>query len=167
VKIVVTLFAPKVYKFLYLQSQTYKAHKKLNKMNARQAIEQNEIMTSQLLDAAKEMATRLNISLVEAIDLRVSKLVKYAKTSNEAVAWGIRGEDAKKMIESTSFTYDIHFNNDENSNNMGFAKSFTECEQFIAQHNGTNHSYFADYKGGVVSILCNETGEEIKSVTIK
>jgi len=68
---------------------------------------------------------------------------------------------------ATSFTYDIHFNDSENSNSLGFAKSFTECESYIKMHNGTDHSYFADYKGGEVSIVCNETGESIKEVKIK
>jgi hypothetical protein len=136
-------------------------------MNARQANEQNEILTADLLTSAKERATRQGITVNEAIDKMVASYVNFSKNVTEATAWEIRGENAKKLLAQESLTYDIHFNNDENSNNMGFAKSFTECEQFIAQHNGTNHSYFADYKGGVVSILCNETGEEIKSVTIK
>ena len=66
-----------------------------------------------------------------------------------------------------NFTYNIHFNDSENSNDCGFAKSFTWCEDFIKQNNGTDKSYFPDYKGGVVSIVCNETGESIKEVTIK
>lgn len=28
-------------------------------------------------------------------------------------------------------------------------------------NNGSNHSYFADYKGGSVSIKCNETKETV------
>lgn len=35
------------------------------------------------------------------------------------------------------------------------------CREYIRQNNGTNESYFADYKGGMVSIVCNETGETI------
>jgi hypothetical protein len=30
---------------------------------------------------------------------------------------------------------------------------------YITMHNGTGESYFADYKCGTVSIVCNETGE--------
>lgn len=37
----------------------------------------------------------------------------------------------------------------------------TDIEFYGNAHNGTNESYFADYKGGTVSIVCNETGETI------
>lgn len=55
-------------------------------------------------------------------------------------------------------TYDIFFNNDTDSNSKGFAVSFDEAKEYIKQYNGTNESYFADYVGGTVSIVCNETG---------
>jgi len=41
-------------------------------MNARLAVERNEVMTNELLTYAKEMATRLNISISEAIDKKVA-----------------------------------------------------------------------------------------------
>lgn len=56
-------------------------------------------------------------------------------------------------------TYNVHFNDSENSNDKGFAMSEQECRDYITRYNGTNESYFADYKGGIVSIVCNETGE--------
>ena len=56
-------------------------------------------------------------------------------------------------------TFDIHFNDNENSNNMGFNESLDYCKDYIARYNGTNYSHFADYKGGTVSIVDNETGE--------
>ena len=55
-------------------------------------------------------------------------------------------------------TYDVIFNDDENGNSKGFAVSFDEAKEYIKQHNGTNESYFADYIGGTVSIVCNQTG---------
>jgi hypothetical protein len=58
-------------------------------------------------------------------------------------------------------TYDIHFNDEESSNNKGFRESLEYCKQYIEMHNGTNDSHFADYKGGTVSIICNETGETV------
>ena len=58
-------------------------------------------------------------------------------------------------------TYDVHFNDSENSNNKGFAMTIDFCKEYIAKNNGTNESYFADYKGGIVSIVCNETGEVV------
>ena len=64
-------------------------------------------------------------------------------------------------------TYDIHFNDDQNSNNMGFNQSLAYCRGFIKQHNGTNHSYFADYKGGTVSIVCQQTEETVFETEVK
>lgn len=64
-------------------------------------------------------------------------------------------------------TYDIHFNDSENSNNKGFAISLDEAKAYIDANNGTDdYSYFASYKGGIVSIVCNETGEEVYSEEI-
>jgi len=62
------------------------------------------------------------------------------------------------MLQTIS-TFDIVFNNEENSNSKGFKESVEYCQNYINMHNGTNHSYFADYKGGTVSIVCNETGK--------
>lgn len=58
-------------------------------------------------------------------------------------------------------TYDIIFNDGENSNNKGFALSLEDAKAYINRYNGTNESYFADYKGGTVSIVCNETEETV------
>jgi hypothetical protein len=66
-----------------------------------------------------------------------------------------------------NLTYDIHFDNNDNSNSNGFKSSIRECKDYISQHNGTDKSYFADYKGGVVSIICNETGETVHSEEVK
>ena len=58
-------------------------------------------------------------------------------------------------------TFDIFFNDDNNSNNKGFQFSLDEAKNYIQTNNGTNESYFEDYKGGIVSIVCNETEETI------
>ena len=63
-------------------------------------------------------------------------------------------------------TYDLHFNDSENSNNKGWSASYEYCLDYIKAYNGTNESYFEDYKGGTVSIYCNETEEEVYSETI-
>lgn len=64
-------------------------------------------------------------------------------------------------------TYDIYFNDAEKSNNEGFKMNIEEAKDYINQYNGTNDSYFADYKGGIVSIVCNETEEEVYSEEVK
>lgn len=67
-------------------------------MNARQSIEVNQQMVKDLLDGAKKLAESKGISIAEAIDYKVSIYEKYANTANEATAWYLRGEEAKKMI---------------------------------------------------------------------
>lgn len=62
-------------------------------------------------------------------------------------------------METSNKTYNVVFNDSENSNDKGFALSFEDAKNYIERNNGTNESYFADYKGGVVSIVCNESGE--------
>lgn len=58
-------------------------------------------------------------------------------------------------------TYDIQFNDNENSNSKGFELSLEEAKDYVIHNNGTDESYFKDYKGGIVSIVDNETGEHI------
>ena len=58
-------------------------------------------------------------------------------------------------------TYDVHFNDSENSNSKGFELTIDQAKDYIESNNGTDESYFADYKGGTVSIVDNETGETI------
>ena len=60
-----------------------------------------------------------------------------------------------------TYTYDVHFNDEYDSNNKGMTESLEYCKEYIRQNNGTNNSYFEDYKGGTVSIVCNETGETV------
>lgn len=67
-------------------------------MNARIASEVNNEMVKDLLSSSKEMATRLGITVSEAIDKKVNVFVKHAKSNNEAVAWQLRGEEAKKLL---------------------------------------------------------------------
>lgn len=56
-------------------------------------------------------------------------------------------------------TYDVMFNDNDNSNSKGFALSLEDARAYIERYNGTNESYFADYKGGIVSVICNQTDE--------
>ena len=54
-------------------------------------------------------------------------------------------------------TFDVHFDNEDYSSSKGWAATYKECLDYIRTYNGTDESYFADYKGGVVSISCNES----------
>ena len=64
-------------------------------------------------------------------------------------------------------TFDIHFNNSESSNNKGFKETEEFCRDYIKIHNGTDFSYFKDYKCGIVSIICNETGETVYTEEVR
>ena len=56
-------------------------------------------------------------------------------------------------------TYNVHFNDEQDSNDKGMSVTMQEAKDYIQAWNGTNHSYFEDYKGGIASVVCNETGE--------
>ena len=58
-------------------------------------------------------------------------------------------------------TYDVHFNDDQDSNSKGFELTIQECKDYIESNNGTNTSYFEDYKGGTVSVVENGSGETV------
>jgi hypothetical protein len=58
-------------------------------------------------------------------------------------------------------TYNIEFNDENNSNDKGFELSYDDAMHYIKRYNGTNESYFADYKGGTVSMVDNETGDHV------
>jgi hypothetical protein len=70
-------------------------------------------------------------------------------------------EQARTVKIKKMKTYDVHFNDDQDSNNKGFEYTLEEAKEYIQAYNGTNESYFEDYKGGVVSVVCNETGETV------
>lgn len=73
------------------------------------------------------------------------------------------------MVHNTTTeakTYDVVFNSETSSDSKGFECSIDYCRQYIDFYNGTDESYFADYKGGIVSIVCNETGEEVYQTDI-
>ena len=71
----------------------------------------------------------------------------------------LAGNNAKKR--TTRLTYDVHFDDDNSSNAKGWKLTKKECVAWIETNIGTNWSYFADYKGGVVSVVCNETGATV------
>ena len=64
-------------------------------------------------------------------------------------------------------TFDVVFNDDEKSDRKGWRATFEECKDYIETYNGTNESYFEDYKGGVVSIVSNTTNDIIREFDIE
>lgn len=63
--------------------------------------------------------------------------------------------------EAEELTYDVHFNDSSNSNAKGFKETVDYCKNYIEARNGTQASYFPDYVGGTVSVVCNKTGETV------
>lgn len=74
--------------------------------------------------------------------------LKADNTSTYLLLWG-------------DITYDIHFNDENNSNNEGYSKPFLHCKNYISLNNGSDCDYFKSYKNGTVSIVCNETSETV------
>jgi hypothetical protein len=64
-------------------------------------------------------------------------------------------------------TYNVHFDDVQDSNDKGMSVTMQEAIDYIQTWNGTNHSYFEDYKGGIVSVVCNETGETVYEEEIR
>jgi hypothetical protein len=55
---------------------------------------------------------------------------------------------------------DVYFNDTECSNNMGWNVNLETCLNYIQAWNGSNYGYFADYKGGTVSV-CTANGNTV------
>ena len=75
--------------------------------------------------------------------------------------------EAIENIEEEVELFDVFFDDDNNSNNKGFEYSLEDCQNYIKWNNGTNESYFKDYKGGIVSIVNKKTGEMIFETEVK
>lgn len=65
-----------------------------------------------------------------------------------------------------NYTFDVQFDNEILSNSEGFNISYKDCKDWISFYRNDNSTYFGDYKGGTVSIVCNETGETVYSEPI-
>ena len=64
-------------------------------------------------------------------------------------------------------TYNVVFHDDQDSNDKGFNLSKEDAIAYVDSNNGTNESYFDDYKGGIVQVVCNETDEVVYETEIK
>lgn len=63
-------------------------------------------------------------------------------------------------------TYDVFFDDVNSSNNMGFSSSYDYCLSWIASNRSDKSTYFGDYSGGTVSIVCIDTGDTVYSEPI-
>ncbi len=69
-------------------------------------------------------------------------------------------------MTNLNLTYDVIFNDENDSNSMGFEMTKSEAIDYIKTWNGTDHTYFGDYKGGIVSVVDSE-GEEVYFEEVK
>lgn len=95
--------------------------------------------------------------------------LQHVKFINSAQKYekGARNKNVLFKNYRSMRTYDVFFNSDTSSDNKGFNSSYEYCLNWIQVNNGTDHSYFADYKGGTVSIVCNETGETVYEDSVR
>lgn len=63
--------------------------------------------------------------------------------------------------------FDVYFVGDESANNKGWQETYGYCKNYIEDNNGTDNSYFSDYKGGTVSIYNTETEEDVYMETVR
>ena len=97
-------------------------------------------------------------------DYGVSGEIEFAINMYED---GISKSELKKAVKALeecikqhpNLTYDIQFDDDNNSMGEGFALSLEEAKDYIKINNGSNRGYFGSFKTGIVSIYCNETSE--------
>lgn len=78
--------------------------------------------------------------------------------------WGF---DIEVFDLEEELTYDVVFNDNESTNSKGMQSTKVDAILYVKLYNGTNESYFADYKGGVVQVVCNETGDVVYEETVK
>ena len=100
------------------------------------------------------------------VDVEVMDAERYNETicANGCLEFADMYEDGDKVaviVVRTWNTFDVVFQSDDSSNSKGFNATRQYCEDYIRMYNGTNESYFEDYKGGTVQIVCNETEEVV------
>lgn len=74
------------------------------------------------------------------------------------ITLALRSTVKRKFMKKS---YDVIFNDDTSSNEKGWKETKEYCLNYIEEYNGTDESYFEDYKGGIVQIVCNETGQVV------
>lgn len=124
-------------------------------------------------------------SLLNDVTFETDGIFTYAEVDTEelafaieaynAVAWiaskwlidlRVAAANARALKANMSATYDLRFDDANDSSRKGWRTSYAYCQDYIDTYIGTEQSYFKDYKGGTVTIVCNETGEDINTFEI-
>lgn len=98
----------------------------------------------------------------------IDNCIDSERINNDADILLISDEDAKLIETEKKFvwygfyicncTYDVVFNKNKHSDYKGWKFAYDKCKLYIETSNGCNLSLFKKYKGGTISIVCNETG---------
>ena len=104
----------------------------------------------------------VNISFKEFIQDIMGYCQKYGCALDDAIF--LAEDDFKEFSKKT---YNVCFDDDNSSNDEGWYETYEYCKNYIEMTNGTNEGYFKDYKGGLVSIYCNETGKAVYAEKVK
>ena len=146
---------------------------KLKKADTLLFLEQDEVIKSEDINVLKDWLNYKIELLNEGLkDKDTNKFAKidYAPAYLKALGIIKTEAEAKKLKKGGQIevkTYDVFFNDESDSNNKGFQYTEQEAKDYIKMWNGTNESYFKDYKGGTVSVICNRTGDVVHEELIK
>jgi hypothetical protein len=113
-------------------------------------------------DIMKYGAERINFKNVNYVDY-AARLDLPEDTSR--IIYKV-GNEALFSMEGDEYTFDLVFSDSKSDNEKGWNISYKDCMDYIEARNGTDESYFADYKGGTVSIFCHETEEIVYTESI-
>ena len=69
-------------------------------------------------------------------------------------------------MTTQKLTYDIVFRAENYQEQKGLNATLDYCKHYIARHNYSSGSYFRNYSGGKVEIVCKETSEVVQSERI-
>ena len=72
-----------------------------------------------------------------------------------------RGNPPFNLNKQIMKTYDIYFEDNQDSNNCGFELTLDMAINYVKMYHDSDKGYFRDYKGGFVQVRCNQTGEVV------
>lgn len=127
------------------------------------AIRRNEMKAINFLNGVEAKCERLDDFL--AFDAQGEWKGDFFVTDDEeAEIIRTMAEEEKvqdSVVVKPYYTYKVVYNDDCNSDSQGVEESLEECMSRIEYDKSSSDSYYADYKGGNVSVYCVETEEEV------
>ena len=103
-----------------------------------------------------DMDEALSFTSEKEANKMAKKLKKYALQNGD--------DQTSFSVVELDMTYDVEFNNENDTNSKGFELSRKECEDWIRSNR--DDEYFHMYAGGTVSIICNQTEDVVMEENI-